>query len=208
MPPVLYLHGFGSSPRSAKIALLRPLLEPLAIELVTPDLNRPSFARLDFDAMVAHAIEVGRSCDPVAIAGSSLGSLVALAAARSIARPLVLIAPALGIGNRWMSRLGAGDPVTVWNHDLAAEVPIHRRFFEQMNEIDVDDPPPEVAVTVIMGRQDETVPFSIVSETWARWTAAGLAPGSKFIAIEEGDHGLTAHAPVIAREIASACGVS
>lgn len=187
--------------------LLRPLLERCGIELVTPDLNVPSFERLDFDSMVARAVTRGAQFEPAAIAGSSLGSLVALAVSRSVRRPLVLVAPAIGIGARWTSRLPDGDPVTVWNHDLGADTTIHRRFFEQMNSVDVDAMPPAVPVTVIMGRKDETVPFALVSEAWDRWSAAGLPPGSRFLTIEEGDHGLTAHADVIAREIAARCGV-
>ncbi|HEX3581368.1 MAG TPA: YqiA/YcfP family alpha/beta fold hydrolase, partial [Thermoanaerobaculia bacterium] len=53
---VLYLHGFASSPASAKITTLRPLLEPHGIELDTPDLNVPSFAELDWNAMVDLAL--------------------------------------------------------------------------------------------------------------------------------------------------------
>ena len=48
MSAVLYLHGFASSPASAKIGLLRARVEP-EIVLYTPDLNVPSFERLDFD---------------------------------------------------------------------------------------------------------------------------------------------------------------
>ncbi len=57
MLSVLYCHGFASSPLSAKVTSLRPLLEPHRIELNVPDLNVPSFERLDFDAVVAHAVE-------------------------------------------------------------------------------------------------------------------------------------------------------
>ena len=79
-PSVLYFHGFASSPASAKITALRPLLEPRGIELNTPDLNAPSFAKLDWDAIVAHAVAEARTTPPKAMVGSSLGALVALAA--------------------------------------------------------------------------------------------------------------------------------
>jgi len=54
---VLYFHGFASSPASAKITALRPLLAPQRIELDTPDLNVPSFEELDFEAMVVRALD-------------------------------------------------------------------------------------------------------------------------------------------------------
>lgn len=206
MVPVLYLHGFASSPASAKITALRPLVEPYGIVLETPDLNVPSFERLDFDAVIGHALECGRRVSARAIVGSSLGALVALAVARrGLNVPLVLIAPALGAARRWKSRIPDGDPVTVFNHARAAEVPIHRAFFEQMSVLDVDLEPPASRVVAIMGRNDETVPFSIVEEVWHSWEESGrLVPGSRFIVIEGGDHGLVAQAELIRDQIVEA----
>ena len=199
MNPVLYLHGFASSPGSAKIAALRPLLEPAGVVLETPDLNVPSFERLDYEAVVRHALDRGMTTGARAIVGSSLGALIALSVARrGMAVPLVLIAPALGAARRWQSRLPDGDPVLVFNHARGAEVPIHRAFFEQMTALDVDLTPPPSRVTAIMGTEDETVPYAIVEETWKSWEASGrLVAGSKLITIADGDHGLVAHAPVI-----------
>ena len=203
MTTLLYFHGFASSPASAKINALRPMLEP-EIELITPDLNVPSFEALDWDAIVEHAIEVARTHPPNLIAGSSMGALVALAIAqRGIIAPMVLIAPALGIADRWRTLLPDGDPILVFNHARNAEVPIHRKFFEQMFHVRVDRNPPTSPVTVIMGRNDASVPFDLVENTWRQWQPR-LAPSSKFIAIEGGDHGLNEHVALIAREIRAA----
>lgn len=202
---VLYFHGFASSPASAKITSLRPLLEPHGIVLDTPDLNVPSFEHLDWNAMMDLAVARAEAVDPVAIVGSSLGSLVALELVRrGVQRPLVLIAPALGIGERWKTKLPDGDPIVTWNHALNANAPIHRAFFEQMFQLDVDQHPPATQVTAIMGRNDETVPFALVEETWRKWESIGLAPGSKLVVIDDGDHGLTAYVDVIASEIVRA----
>ena len=210
MTTVLYFHGFASSPASAKITALRPLLEPHGIELDTPDLNAPSFEQLDFEAMVARALEHARRTPPRAIVGSSLGALVALAVSRQwrtgnpACPPLVLIAPALGIAERWRTKLPDGDPISVWNHARNANAPIHRAFFLQMANLHVDAEPPSSPVTVIMGRQDETVPFEHVWRTWNEWRATGkLAPGSNFIDLD-GDHGLVAHTDIIAAAIVEA----
>jgi uncharacterized protein len=198
MRSVLYFHGFASSPASAKITALRPLLAPFGIELNTPDLNVPSFERLDFDAVVAHAIAAGRNPEPQAIAGSSLGALIALSVVRELPKPLVLIAPALGVADRWKTKIPDGDPVVMFNYARNAHAPIHRAFFEQMTNLHVDDEPPPTPVTVIMGRKDATVPFETVERTWARWSrSGGLAEGSRFIELEEGDHGLVSHAELI-----------
>ncbi len=202
MTSVLYFHGFASSPASAKITALRPLVEPHGIELNTPDLNAPSFASLDWNAIVAHAVSEAHRTPPKAMVGSSLGALVALAVAKSgIHVPLVLIAPALGVAHRWQEKLPATDPVKVFNHALGADAWIHRAFFEQMSTLHIDDAPPPVPVTAIMGRLDETVPFDMVRAQWDRWD---MKPPSKFIEIPDGDHGLVEHTELIAGEIVKA----
>jgi len=199
MTSVLYFHGFASSPASAKITALRPLLEPDGIELRTPDLNVPSFEQLDFDAVVEHALACARERPPRALVGSSLGALIALSVAqKGVHVPLVLIAPALGVAQRWQTKIPDGDPVTVFNFARNADAPIHRKFFEQMANLYVDQEPPPSRVTAIMGRQDETVPFHVVEETWQQWEASGqLVPGSRLIVLDDGDHGLVSHAGII-----------
>lgn len=213
MTPVLYFHGFASSPASAKITALRPLLAPEGIELQTPDLNVPSFEQLDYDAAVEHALDCARRVPPRAVVGSSMGALIALSlaqrgirdASRIINIPLVLLAPALGIAERWVTKIPAGDPVIVFNHARGADAPIHRAFFEQMFRLHIDDDAPPCRVTVIMGRRDESVPFETVAGTWERWRASGrLAEGSRFIELAEGDHGLVAYADVIREAIVEA----
>jgi alpha-beta hydrolase superfamily lysophospholipase len=178
------------------------LLEAQGIELDTPDLNVPSFAQLDWNAMIDRAMEHARANPPRGLVGSSLGALVALEVVRrGVEVPLVLVAPAIGVGARWETRLPDGDPVMVWNHALNANVPIHRAFFDQLNTLGVDEQPPPTRVTAFMGRRDETVPFEVVEERWKRWESLGLAPGSRFVVFDEGDHGLTAYVGDIAEAI-------
>ncbi len=200
MTTVLYLHGFASSPHSQKIQSFRALLAPMGIELNTPDLNVPSFEKLDFEAMVDRAARSAGAAR--AIVGSSLGAVVALRVVQQIPLPLVLIAPGLGIADQWTAKLPPGDPIEVFNYALNQRMPIHRAFFEQMSRVDVDRHPPPVPVTIFMGRKDETIAFERVAAVWKRWQAGGeLAEGSKFIEIPEGDHGLTAYVAEIAPEI-------
>lgn len=202
MHHVLYFHGFASSPRSAKITALKPLLDPDGIALDTPDLNAPDFEHLDWNAIVERALDRARRNPPDAIVGSSLGALVALEIVRrGVRAPLVLIAPAIGIGARWLVRLPAGDPVTVFNYARNGDAQINRSFFVQMNETESDHEPPAVPVTVIMGRKDQTVPFELVESRWREWVGKGLQPGSRFVEIEEGDHSMASHAERIAGEI-------
>ncbi len=173
----------------------------MGVELNTPDLNVPSFENLDFEAMVEHA---GKSAGGTqAIVGSSLGSVVALEVVRrGLHIPMVLIAPGLGIRDQWLAKLPPGDPIEIFNFARGERMPIHRAFFEQMSRVDVDREPPPVPVTIFMGRKDETIAFHRVATVWKSWESSGkLVPGSKFIEIPEGDHGLTAYVDRIAPEI-------
>ena len=201
---VLYFHGFASSPNSEKVRALRDLLAP-DVELVTPDLNVPSFERLDFEAMVALGLDTGRRIDPCAVVGSSLGALVALdVVRRGVARPLVLIAPALGLVHEWLPTLPPGDPVEVFNHARNANAPIHRAFFEQVAGVDADRDAPPVPVTIFMGIDDETLPFERVEAVWQRWRPHA-APGSRFVAVPGGNHSLLSSVVDIANEIRKRC---
>ncbi len=207
VPPVktvLYLHGFASSPRGRKIALLRQALEPEGFRIVAPDLNRPSFGKLSFDAIVTEAVRAAAAAAPSIVVGSSLGALAALAAAagHGVTTPLVLIAPALAFGSRWIEKLAPGDPVRFFHQGEGRELEIHRRFFEEMAVVDLEREPPTQRLVVVMGRRDESVPFDGVEAVWNRWQASGrLAPGSRFLAIPEGDHGLVGFVGQIAEAI-------
>lgn len=213
MPPrhrILYFHGFASSPASAKAVALRDLLAPDGIDLHVPDLNIPSFAGLDFEAIVAFAIREASNGSFAALAGSSMGTLIALEVARrGFDLPLVLIAPAFALAERWRDLLPDGDPVMVFNHALGHDAPIHRRFFERMESFRPEAEPPRSRVTVIMGRLDESVPFDGVQRTWEDWSASGqLAEGSQFIEVPDGDHSLLAYVALIARELRRAVSVN
>jgi predicted esterase YcpF (UPF0227 family) len=198
---ILYLHGLASSPRGRKRAVLEDRFPPDGFEIVAPDLNVPSFCELNFFEMVAEARVAFELAEPRVIIGSSLGALVALSLAEILERhspPLVLVAPALGFGERWTENLTGSEVIELFHHGESRLLPIHRRFFEEMALVRVDEAPPPVAVSVVMGTEDESVPFAQVAETWARWEASGLlAKGSSFHRVAGGDHGLVAYGDVI-----------
>jgi hypothetical protein len=203
MKKILYLHGFASSPAGRKISALKDLLEPVGLEIVAPDLNIPSFRRLDFDSIVRLALWEAKRHAPSVIIGSSLGALAALEVSRrGIGVPLLLIAPAVGFGKRWIEKLPPGDPLTFFHHGEGRNLPIHRRFFEQLAALETDMLPPSVPVTVVMGSHDESVPIELVRKVWESWNESGtLAPGSRLVEVEGGDHGLVDHIRPISGEI-------
>jgi len=198
---VLYLHGFASSPEGRKVTLLREALEPEGYRVVAPDLNRPSFGKLDFGEMVGEAVRAAGEAKPSLVVGSSLGALVALAAAKQggLTAPLILVAPALGFGRRWIEKAAPGDTVPFYHYGQGRDLEVHRKFFQQMADNTADQEPPPQRVVVVMGEEDESVPYAGVMEAWERWEASGrLAPGSRFLPIPGGDHGLIASVDKIA----------
>ena len=206
---VLYLHGFASSPNGRKVRALAELLAGDRLRVAAPDLNVPSFEKLDFKLMSRMAVWEMKKQMPAVVVGSSLGALVALEACRiTAAAPLVLVAPALGFGPRWLEKLPEGDPIPFFHHGEGRNVAIHRRFFEQMAAVDADGQPPERPVAVVMGSRDESVALELVRSVWRRWEQSGRLPeGSRYVEIPGGDHGLVDHVDRIAQEIRRAAGV-
>jgi len=202
---LLYLHGLASSPKGRKRAMLEKRFEADGWKVVAPDLNVPSFLELSFAEMCAEAFVTFAEAKPRVVVGSSLGALVALALAdmlRSASPPLVLLAPALGFGERWKAKLPEGDAFELFHHGEGRPLPIHRAFFEEMSRVDVDEEPPPVPVSIVMGTRDESVPFEQVAERWARWERSGhLVPGSRFHRVEGGDHGLIESGDEIERAV-------
>jgi hypothetical protein len=150
----------GSRPRlgARKVEKLREIL-PSRYELHARDLNVPSFEKLSFDEMVRVAKGAAEKINAQLLIGSSLGALVALELDRKgMGIPLLLIAPALGFGARWVEKLPDGDPVMMFNHALGYEVPIHRAFFEDMATRTLEAVPPAPPVSIVMGEADESVP--------------------------------------------------
>ena len=187
---------------------LRERLEPQGLRVVAPDLNIPSFERLDFKSMAQLAAWEVKRHMPAVVVGSSLGALVALAVEKeALFAPLVLVAPALGFGKRWTEKLPAGDPVTFFHHGSESERAIHRRFFDEMVSLDVEREAPRVPTVVFMGRRDESVPFDGVRAVWDRWEGSRrLVPGSRFVEMPDGDHGLVEHVDPIAAQVVALSG--
>src|SRR5688572_7467401 len=104
-PHYIYLHGFASSPRSAKAQDLRDRFQSLGIELTIPDLNHPDFTHLTLTRQLEQVVALlPADATPVTLIGSSFGGLTAAWAAQThpqIQR-LVLLAPAFQFLDHWL----------------------------------------------------------------------------------------------------------
>ncbi len=117
--PVIYLHGFASSPDSTKARYFSERLGAYGVPLVTPDFNQPDFATLTMSRMLA---QLSRHLDaaggPVTLMGSSLGGALAVLAAalqpEQVER-LVLLAPAVMLAKPGHSLLPP-ERMAEWQH--------------------------------------------------------------------------------------------
>jgi hypothetical protein len=188
---ILYMHGFGSGPSSAKARYLaRRFAEAggaLALSDLTP--GDDGFERSSPSSMLAEAERLlAAGPAPHGIIGSSLGGyLAALAAGRSpaIAR-LVLLAPAFRIFERWDRRLTAGEREewrTRGREVYHFETQRNRRLGWQFHEDARQWPSfPEVKIPTlcIAGRKDETVPLEDVAAFVAR------TPSARLVEVDDG----------------------
>jgi pimeloyl-ACP methyl ester carboxylesterase len=100
MRHVFYLHGFASSPRSAKAAYFGERLAARGLRFHCPDLNEPGFRTLTITRMLDRVSAELAALEgvPATLVGSSLGGTLAILAAERFATRidrLVLLAPAV-----------------------------------------------------------------------------------------------------------------
>lgn len=107
---VIYLHGFASSPGSAKATRFVEALGARGVPVDVPDLNEGDFSGLTISRQLALLDRMMAEQPPgsVLLVGSSLGGYTAaLQAARTDkVAALVLMAPAFDFARRWVARLG------------------------------------------------------------------------------------------------------
>ena len=114
MTPVLYLHGFASSPLSKKAQHFAARFSAAGADLHIPDLVTAGFLNLSLTGQL-DVIARAAAGRPVSLIGSSMGGyLAALYAARHPeVHRLVLLAPAFGFARRWAGSIGP-DQLAAW----------------------------------------------------------------------------------------------
>ncbi|MEH2370841.1 YqiA/YcfP family alpha/beta fold hydrolase [Nostoc sp.] len=115
----IYLHGFASSPKSAKAQDISDRFTQIHTKLKIPDLNAGDFSQLTIARQIAQVTaEFNNDSTPVTLIGSSLGGLTAahLGQQNLQVQRLVLLAPAFGFLSHWLPKLG-DEEVQRWQQE-------------------------------------------------------------------------------------------
>ncbi|MEH2167790.1 MAG: YqiA/YcfP family alpha/beta fold hydrolase [Nostoc sp.] len=115
----IYLHGFASSPKSAKARDIGDRFTQIQTKLKIPDLNAGDFSQLTITRQLTQvAAEFNNNSTPVTLIGSSLGGLTAahLGQQNLQVQRLVLLAPAFGFLSHWLPKLG-DEEVQRWQQE-------------------------------------------------------------------------------------------
>lgn len=209
----LYLHGFGSGPRSIKAIYLNNRFAQQGLELNVPDLNQADFFNLTLTRQLQQC-EAILAAKPRAwtILGSSLGGLVAawLGQRNLNVERLVLLAPAFEFLSHWQQQIGIAK-LEQWQRDGSIEVfhyvedqplPLSYQFWVDMSQYAETVLHQTAAATLILhGIADEVIPIE-VSRNYA-----AQSPDCTLIELPS-DHGLTDVLPEIWAATQQFCGLA
>lgn len=163
----IYLHGFASSPQSAKAQYLCDRFASLQINLKIPDLNQDDFSHLTITRQINQV--QGEFSPPVTLIGSSLGGLTAaiLGERNQQVQRLVLLAPALGFLYHWLSQLGEeklkqwqqSQYLPVYHYGEKRSLPLSYEFVTDAACYQHELLLRPISTLILHGRQDEVIPI-------------------------------------------------
>jgi hypothetical protein len=171
MPRYLYLHGFASSPNSAKAQVLRGHFQALGISLEIPDLNQGNFSQLTLSRQIRQVTQlIQQDEQPIVLIGSSLGGLTAAWVAEqpevhARIQRLVLLAPAFQFLAQWLPRLSADQlqqwreigNLSVYHYGSGRQIPLNYDFLRDAQQYEDDRLRYALPTLILHGRQDETI---------------------------------------------------
>lgn len=201
----IYLHGFASSPQSAKALDLARRFQSIERSLLIPDLNQDDFTHLTLTRQIQQVQALFPPApQPVTLIGSSLGGLTAawLAQQQHQVQRIVLLAPAFGFLNHWLDRLGTAtvqqwqtsQMLMVYHYGAKQTLPLHYRFVEDAMQYDESQLQRSIPTLILHGCHDEVIPLQ-ASRDYAR------NRGEIRLIELDSDHALTDVMPQIWQEI-------
>lgn len=198
--PIVYLHGFASSPQSTKAAYLAERLRGYRRTFICPDLNAPSFSTLTMTRMLECVATILQDTGaPSVLMGSSLGGTLAiLAAARypALVDRLVLLAPAVMFAKPGHHLLPP-ERIEEWRRRGALpfhhfgtdrEEPLGFAFYEDSLQYDAFTAPFAQPALVFQGLRDASVDPRTVEQF-------SLSRPNVTLSLLDDDHQLTSSLP-------------
>jgi hypothetical protein len=196
-----YLHGFASSPDSKKGIALDRAFRARGLTIERPDLNRPSFGELSWDAALRTVDELTRG-DRWCFVGSSMGGYLSARFAElhpDRVERLVLLCPAFDMPRRWPAIFGPerwarfrADGFAMVDDARGVPTALHYALVEEAARHPAFPPVP-CPTLIFHGTRDETVPIES-SRTYAR------AHSNARLVELDGDHALLEHLDRITAE--------
>ena len=167
----IYLHGFASSPNSAKAQYFRSAFAELAIDLKIPDLNQGNFSQLTITRQIEQILALfPPNPTPITLIGSSLGGLTAaLLAEKSLqVQRLVLLAPAFEFLSHWLPQLGeaklkqwqAEQQLMVYHYAEKRSLPLSYNFVIDAANYQDELLLRPVPTLILHGCDDEVIPIT------------------------------------------------
>lgn len=166
----IYLHGFASSPKSAKAQDIRDRFAQLQIPLSIPDLNGDDFSELTISRQIKQvAVAFVDDSAPVTLIGSSLGGLTAAHIAQQYLQVerLVLLAPAFGFLSHWLPKLGE-ETIQRWQQEKylmvhhygeGRSLPLSYNFVTDATKYSENQLQRPIPTLILHGKQDEVIPI-------------------------------------------------
>jgi pimeloyl-ACP methyl ester carboxylesterase len=171
----IYLHGFASSPKSAKAQDISSRFAQINIPLQVPDLNAGDFSHLTITRQLNQvAAQFPDHPQPVTLIGSSLGGLTAAHLGENYlqVQRLILLAPAFGFLSHWLPQLGT-ETVQLWQqekylmvHHYGEErkLPLTYDFLTDATKYPAETLQRPIPTLIVHGKHDEVIPITASRE--------------------------------------------
>ncbi len=177
-PHYIYLHGFASSPQSAKAKYLRDRFHSVNHVLELLDLNQNDFSHLTLSRQIRQVqASLPPAPTPVTLIGSSFGGLTAAWVAERCPQVerLVLLAPAFGFPSNWLDRLSP-EQWAQWRRDrylpvhhygAGQSLPLHYDFVTDALKYAWEGMQRSLPTLIVHGIQDDVIPVQM-SQAYAQ----------------------------------------